>query len=83
MEPAPVDIEIAPPVVSDVVPADTTISPPTPASADPTDTVMVPAFPTPLALPVLTFNNPELPELVVPVENESEPLIPATPALTL
>ena len=57
--------------------------PPTPASAEPTETVMLPALPPPTALPVLICNKPELPELVVPVENFKDPLTPATPALAV
>ena len=81
---APAVNRIKPPVCTVASPAVPNRSPPT-ILVDvplPTTNLMSPPFP-PVAAPVVTEMDPDDPELVVPDENESLPLTPASPAFLL
>ena len=75
---APVVRDIDPPVVSSVRPAVWIISAPTPTSFWPPVITIALCAP-----PVFKRNEPEEPELAVPVENVRDPLVPAAPAFSL
>jgi hypothetical protein len=71
-EPMPLERETAPPVpavVSVLSPAENIISPPVYVVPVPMDMRISPLFPF-VACPVIIDTSPEVPELVVPVENK-------------
>ena len=77
--PKPVDMEYAPPVLSELSPENCFMSPPAYLVPAPIEIEMSPPLP-PVAAPVCSRNAPEVPELVVPEENDKYPLVPASPA---
>ena len=72
---------MAPPVAPLLTPPNSSTSPPAPVFPAPTERIIDPDFPV-VASPVIMVMAPDAPELVVPEENESDPLTPVVPAFT-